>query len=82
MIGSMTHPQRTLYYGWLILASISGINFANAVTSIGVLTVFVLPITTEFGWTMTQISAATSLGAVLGALMAPSVLFFIVRALS
>ena len=53
------------------MSGISGINFANAVTSIGVLTVFVLPLTQEFGWSRTQISAATSLGAVLGAVAAP-----------
>ena len=62
-----------IYYGWLVLAAVSGINFANAATSIGVLTVFFLPLTEEFGWTRTQISAATSIGAVLGAVAAPFV---------
>lgn len=62
---------KKIYYGWLVLAAISGINFANAVTSIGLLTVFVLPMTDEFGWSRTQISAATSVGAILGALTAP-----------
>ena len=38
-----------IYYGWLALAAISGINFANSVTSIGMLTVFVLPMSDEFG---------------------------------
>ena len=68
----MTHRTK-LYYGWWVLASISGIGFANAVTSIGVLTVFILPISDEFGWTRTQISGATSVGAVLGAAAAPVV---------
>lgn len=60
-----------MYYGWVVLGAVSGINFANAATSIGVLTVFILPLTQEFGWTRTQISAVTSVGAVLGALAAP-----------
>ena len=68
----MTHRTK-LYYGWWVLASISGIGFANAVTSIGVLTVFILPISDEFGWTRTQISGATSVGAILGAVTAPIV---------
>ena len=62
---------KKIYYGWLALAAISGINFANAVTSIGMLTVFVLPMSDEFGWNRTQISGATSVGAILGALAAP-----------
>ena len=60
-----------IYYGWLALAAISGINFANSVTSIGMLTVFVLPMSDEFGWNRTQISGATSVGAILGAVAAP-----------
>ena len=59
------------YYGWYVLAAVAGLNFANGATAIGVLTVFIIPLTEEFGWSRTQISLATSLGAVLGALMAP-----------
>jgi OFA family oxalate/formate antiporter-like MFS transporter len=62
---------RRLYYGWYVLAAVSGINFANSATAIGVLTVFIIPLSMEFGWTRTQISVATSVGAVLGALVAP-----------
>ena len=62
-----------LYYGWLVLAAVSGISFANSVTSIGVLTVFIIPITESFHWTRTEVSAATSIGAVLGAASAPFV---------
>lgn len=67
----MRHLGRRLYYGWYVLAAVSGINFANSATAIGVLTVFIIPLTEEFGWTRTQISAATSVGALLGALVAP-----------
>ncbi|MBI3325437.1 MAG: MFS transporter, partial [Nitrospinae bacterium] len=67
----MRDRDRRVYYGWFVLAAISGINFANSATSIGVLTVFIIPLTEEFGWTRTQISAVTSVGAVLGALAAP-----------
>ena len=67
----MRTPGRRLYYGWYVLAAVSGLNFANSATAIGVLTVFIVPLTTDFGWTRTQISAVTSVGAVLGALAAP-----------
>ena len=67
----MLRPKDKPYYGWWVLSAVSGINFANAATSIGVLTVFLIPMTEEFGWSRTQISAATSLGAALGAVAAP-----------
>jgi hypothetical protein len=60
-----------LYYGWVVLAAVAGMNFANGATAIAVLTVFVVPLSTDFGWTRTQISAVTSVGAVIGALIAP-----------
>ena len=66
----MLRPGRGIYYGWFVLAAVSGIGFANAVTSIGVLTVFVIPLSEEFDWTRAQVSGATSLGAILGALTA------------
>ena len=67
----MRQLHRHFYYGWFVLAAISGINFANGATAIGVLTVFILPFTQDFGWTRTQISAVTSVGAILGAIVAP-----------
>ena len=67
----MRHTEQRLYYGWFVLAAVAGLNFANGATTIGVLTVFILPLTEEFGWTRTQISVVTSVGAVLGALTAP-----------
>jgi len=67
----MRFLSRPIYYGWYVLAAVSGINFANNATAIGVLTVFIVPLTTEFAWSRTQISAVTSIGAVLGALTSP-----------
>jgi MFS transporter, OFA family, oxalate/formate antiporter len=63
--------ERPIYYGWYVLAAVSGVDFANNATAIGVLTVFIIPLSEEFGWTRTQISVATGVGAVLGALTAP-----------
>ena len=60
-----------IYYGWLVVAASSGIGFANAATAIGILTIFVLPMSEEFGWNRTQVAGATSLGAILGAALAP-----------
>lgn len=67
----MQHLGRRLYYGWFVLAAVSGINFANGAMAIGVLTIFIMPFTDDFGWSRTEISVAISIGAVLGGLIAP-----------
>ena len=67
----MGSSSKKIYYGWLIVAASSGIGFANAATAIGILTIFVTPMSQEFGWTRTQLAGATSLGAILGAALAP-----------
>ncbi len=67
----MPRIGKPIYYGWPVLAAISAIGSANAVTSMGVLTVFVLPLSDDFGWSRAQISGATSIGALLGAVAAP-----------
>ena len=59
------------YYGWWVVAAASGMSFANAATAISILTVFVVPMSQEFGWNRTEVAGATSLGAVLGAGLAP-----------
>ena len=63
--------KKRIYYGWYVAGAAGGIEFANAATAIAILTIFIIPMTDEFGWTRTQLSAATSLGAVLGAGLAP-----------
>ena len=67
----MNIVPRRFYYGWLVAGAASGMQFANAATAIGVLTVFVIPMSEEFGWNRTEVAGATSLGSVLGAALAP-----------
>ncbi len=67
----MNFLPRRFYYGWLVAGAASGIQFANAATAIGILTVFVLPMSEEFGWNRTEVAGAISLGSVLGAALAP-----------
>ena len=63
--------MRRVYYGWWVVAAASGMSFANAATAISILTVLVVPMSQEFGWNRTEVAGATSLGAVLGAGLAP-----------
>jgi MFS family permease len=60
------------YYGWAILAAASVPSFgARAVMSVATLSVFVVPMTDEFGWSRGQFSGAVSLGALFGLLVSP-----------
>ena len=60
-----------VYYGWFVAIAAGAAEFGNAASSITVLTFFVIPMTDEFGWSRTEISGATSVGAILGAALAP-----------
>jgi len=68
---SMTATRRRFYYGWVVAGAASGIEFAKAASAISILTLFIGPMTQEFGWSRTQVAGATSLGALLGAALAP-----------
>ena len=61
-----------VYYGWVIFALANLPSFgARPVASVAVLSVFVIPMTEEFGWSRGLFSGAVSLGAVCGLLMSP-----------
>ena len=61
-----------VYYGWVIFALANLPSFgARPVASVAVLSVFVIPMTGEFGWSRGLFSGAVSLGAVCGLLMSP-----------
>ena len=62
-----------MYYGWVVAAAAGGMELANAASAISILTLFVVPMTEEFGWTRAQIAGATSVGAIFGAALAPFV---------
>ena len=62
---------RSLYYGWVVAGASGSIGFANAASAISILTIFVVPMSEEFGWGRTEIAGATTLGAIVGAALAP-----------
>ena len=67
----MNSALKRVYYGWWVVSAASSMSFANGATAISILTVFVVPMSLEFGWNRTEVAGATSLGAVLGAGLAP-----------
>ncbi len=69
----MKPSRKPLYYGWVVAAATGAIGFSNAASAISILTIFVVPMSDEFGWGRTEIAGATTVGAVLGAALAPFV---------
>jgi MFS family permease len=59
------------YYGWVILACVCCAGFARQASSVAVLSIFVAPMTGEFGWSRTAMSGAVSLGGILAAVASP-----------
>ena len=59
------------FYGWIILACVCCAGFARNGPAVATLSIFVEPMTREFGWSRTALSGADSLGGVLAALASP-----------
>ncbi|MFT5391211.1 MAG: OFA family oxalate/formate antiporter-like MFS transporter [Gammaproteobacteria bacterium] len=60
-----------LYYGWVIVGCAVLAAFARQGSAVATLSVFINPMSAEFGWSRTAISGAVSLGGVLAAVIAP-----------
>ena len=59
------------FYGWVILACVCAAGFSRQGPAVATLSIFVTPMSAEFGWSRTELSAAVSIGGILGALAAP-----------
>lgn len=61
----------SFYYGWIVLACLCCAGFARQGSAVATLSIFVEPLTRDFGWSRTAVSGAVSLGGVLAALVSP-----------
>jgi OFA family oxalate/formate antiporter-like MFS transporter len=59
------------FYGWIVLACLCCAGFSRQGPAVATLSIFVEPLTREFGWSRAALSGAVSLGGVLAALAAP-----------
>ena len=64
-------PRLPFFYGWVILACACTAGFSRQGPAVATLSVFVEPMTREFGWTRTALSGAVSLGGVMAAIASP-----------
>ncbi len=68
---ALLQPRLPFFYGWVILACVCCAGFARQGSAVATLSIFVDPMTSEFGWSRTGMSAAVSLGGLLAALTSP-----------
>jgi MFS transporter, OFA family, oxalate/formate antiporter len=59
------------FYGWVVLACTACAGFARQGPAVATLTIFVVPMTTEFGWSSTEMSGAVAIGGLLAAIFSP-----------
>jgi MFS transporter, OFA family, oxalate/formate antiporter len=67
----LLNARLPFFYGWVVLACLCCAGFARQGGATATFSVFVEPLTREFGWSRTAISGAASLGGVLAALLSP-----------
>jgi OFA family oxalate/formate antiporter-like MFS transporter len=61
----------TFYYGWIVLACLCCAGFARQGLAVATFSIFVEPLTRDFGWSRVAVSGAISLGGLLAALVLP-----------
>jgi OFA family oxalate/formate antiporter-like MFS transporter len=61
-----------IFYGWVVLFCACCAGFARQGGAVATLSIFVEPMTREFGWSRAALSGAVSLGGVLAALSSPT----------
>ena len=59
------------FYGWVVLAAVCCAGFSRQGPAVATLSIFVEPMTSEFGWSRTAISGAVSVGGLLAAVASP-----------
>lgn len=72
-LASLVAPRLPFFYGWVILGCACAAAVARSGPAVATLSVFVEPMTREFGWSRTALAGAVSLGGVLAAVASPLV---------
>ena len=70
-LATLLMARLPFFYGWVILACACSAGFARQGPAVATLSIFVEPMTTEFGWSRAALSGAVSLGGVTAALASP-----------
>src|SRR3954467_6306197 len=71
LVPRLVAARLPIFYGWVVLACLCCAGIARQGPAVATLTVFVEPLTREFGWSRTALSGAVSLGGLLAAMVSP-----------
>src|ERR1041384_4337405 len=71
VLPSLLNRRLPVFYGWIVLACLCCAGFARQGPAVATLSIFIEPLTREFGWSRTALSGAASLGGLLAAVAAP-----------
>jgi sugar phosphate permease len=71
MYASLLIARLPFFYGWVILACVCCAALARQGPAVATLSMFVEPMTSDFGWSRTALSGAVSLGGVMAAVLSP-----------
>ncbi len=69
-LNNISH-RTPFFYGWVIFAIASALSVVRPVMAVATLSVFLVPMTREFGWSRGFFSAAVSIGGLAGAVISP-----------
>jgi OFA family oxalate/formate antiporter-like MFS transporter len=64
-------PRLPFFYGWVVLGCVCLAGFARQGPAVAVLSVFIVPMTEQFGWSKAAMGGAVSLGGILAAIISP-----------
>ena len=70
--GPGTRSARPFFYGWLIVGACFLVNFSESGIGGPVVSVFLVPMSQEYGWSRTLISAAVTVGSLSAGLISPA----------
>src|SRR6266571_8105801 len=70
-LATLLSARLSVFYGWIVLGCLCCAGFSRQGPAVATLSIFVEPLTREFGWSRTALSGAVSLGGVLAALVSP-----------
>jgi len=72
-IASRLKNALPFFYGWVVVGASGTAVFARMAPNITTLTIFILPLSEEFGWSRTLISGSVSAGALAALVLSPAV---------
>ena len=70
-LATLMASRLPFFYGWVILACVCCAGFARQGPAVATLSIFVEPMTSEFGWSRTALSGAVSLGGMMAGVASP-----------